>query len=91
MNPGDHMGGSEKQNHKLEFRKVWAIIIIIITISNGSKTEWSTILEATRQVISNQLGAMLIWSYKHDCPTTVQKLFTCQLQNVRNSGIKNLI
>ena len=62
LNPGDHMGGSEKQNHKLEFRKVWAIIIIIIIISNGSKSERSTIQEVIRRVISNLLGARLIWN-----------------------------
>ena len=33
------------------------MMVITVLISNGSRTEWSTIQEVIRQVISNELSA----------------------------------
>ena len=50
----------------------WAWNPKLIKISNGNRTEWTTIQGVIGWVISNQLSVWLIWNYEHDYPWIVQ-------------------
>ena len=61
-------------------------LMVIIIISNGNRTEWSTIQGVIGQVISNQLSAITpeLYDTKHDYPRIVQHEVLLPINCVNN-------